>query len=76
MAGTMQIITWCVRSGAYEQDLQTLDVRKGQIDINGRCVMLKRQTVKKKCAPFAMGTISTVITRVTSGTIHYHVLLQ
>jgi len=28
MADTMQIITCCVRSGAYEQDLQTLDVRE------------------------------------------------
>ena len=33
MAGTMQIITWCVRSGAYEQDLQTLAVREEKMDV-------------------------------------------
>jgi len=29
MDGPMQIITCCVRSGAYEQDLQTLEVLRG-----------------------------------------------
>jgi len=56
MAGTMQIITCCVRSGAYEQDLQTLDVRKGQIDINGRSVMVNTPNGEKKACTVRHGT--------------------
>jgi len=52
----MQIITCCVRSGAYEQDLQTLDVRKGQIDINGRSVMVNTPNGEKKACTVRHGT--------------------
>ena len=33
MDGLMQINTCCVRSGAYEQDLQTLEVREEKMDV-------------------------------------------
>jgi len=46
MDGPMQIITCCVRSGAYEQDLQTLEVLGGG-EINGCSVVVNSSNDEK-----------------------------
>ena len=43
----MQIITCCVRSGAYEQDLQTLEVLGGGGEINGCSVVVNSSNDEK-----------------------------